>query len=160
ADAAIACWDAKYKYAFWRPITAIRLDATNPDPLWTPWLITPNHPDYPSGHATVSPAAAVVLQAFFGDSGVYTLDSELLPGVLHTYDSFAGAADEAFVARIYGGIHFRTACRDGHTVGVAVGNYVLANALLPLNGRQLGQISHNHGNAQIGADGEITGDGG
>jgi hypothetical protein len=127
ADAGIACWDAKYFYSFWRPVTAIRLDATAPDPSWTPLLITPNFPEYPSAHATVSPAGAVVLQSFFGDSGTYTLDSDVLPGVLHTFDSFAAAADEAFLARIYGGIHFRSSCRDGHTLGVEVGVYVLQN---------------------------------
>ena len=46
ADAAIACWDGKYRYVFWRPITAIRSGdtdgnaSTDPDPSWTPWLIT------------------------------------------------------------------------------------------------------------------------
>jgi hypothetical protein len=136
ADAAIACWDAKYHYVFWRPITAIRLADTdgNPstdlDPSWTPLLVTPNFPEYPSGHATVSPAAAVVLQAVFGDSGPFTLDSDVLPGVLHNFTSFAAAADEAFVARIYGGIHFRTSCQDAHDLGVAVGNFILANAAL------------------------------
>jgi hypothetical protein len=136
ADAAIACWDAKYTYVFWRPITAIQLadtdgnPATDPDPNWTPLIVTPNFPEYPSGHATVSPAAAVVLQATFGNSGPFTLDSDVLPGVLHSFNSFAAAADEAFVARIYGGIHFRTSCRDGHQLGVAVGNDVLANAAL------------------------------
>jgi hypothetical protein len=136
ADAAIACWDAKYTYVFWRPITAIQLadtdgnPATDPDPSWTPLLVTPNFPEYPSAHATVSPAAAVVLQSLIGDSGPFTLDSEILPGVLHSFDSFAGAADEAFVARIYGGIHFRSSCRDGHDLGVAVGNDVMTNAAL------------------------------
>jgi hypothetical protein len=134
ADAAIACWDAKYTFVFWRPITAIQLadtdgnPNTDPDPNWTPLLITPNFPEYTSGHATVSPSAVVVLQATFGDSGPFTLDSEVLPGVLHNFNSFEAAADEAFVARIYGGIHFRTSCQDGHDLGVAVGNYVLANA--------------------------------
>jgi hypothetical protein len=166
ADATIACWDAKYTYVFWRPITAIRLadtsvnPATVPDPAWTPLLITPNFPEYPSGHATISPAAATVLQSFFGDSGPFTLDSELLPGVLHSFTSFAGAADEAFVARIYGGIHFRTACHDGHEVGVAVGNYVVANALQPLNGRKLGQTPHNHPGGPASVEDQDPGDDG
>ncbi len=60
--------------------------------------------------------------------------TEAMPGVLHTFTSYEAAADEAFVARIYGGIHFRTACQDGHTLGIAVGSYVLANALLPIHG--------------------------
>jgi hypothetical protein len=128
ADAAIACWDAKYHYAFWRPVTAIPNDAVAPDPNWLPLLITPNFPEYPSAHATVSPAAAVVLQSFYGDSGTFTLDSDVLPGALHVFTSFAAAADEAFVARIYGGIHFRSSCHDGHLLGVAVGTYVIRNA--------------------------------
>jgi hypothetical protein len=130
ADAAIACWDAKYHYAFWRPVTAIPNDAVAPDPNWLPLLITPNFPEYPSAHATVSPAAAVVLQSFYGDSGTFTLDSDVLPGALHVFTSFAAAADEAFVARIYGGIHFRSSCHDGHLLGVAVGTYVIRNAAL------------------------------
>jgi hypothetical protein len=139
ADGAIACWDAKYQYVHWRPITAIQLAdtdgnaSTDPDPSWAPLLVTPNHPEYPSAHATVSPAAAVVLQAAFGDSGPFTLDSETLPGVLHSFTSFAAAADEAFEARIYGGIHFRSSCQDGHDLGVSVGGYVVANAALPLH---------------------------
>ena len=65
------------------PITLADTDgnpATDPDANWTLLLITPNFPEYPSGHATVSPAAAVILQATFGDSGPFTLDSEVLPG--------------------------------------------------------------------------------
>jgi hypothetical protein len=52
---------------------------------------------------------------------------------LHSFDSFAAAADEAFLARIYGGIHFRTSCQDGHDLGVKVGSYVVANAALSLH---------------------------
>ena len=76
ADAGIACWDAKYVYDFWRQITAIREADTdgNPDtvadPNWTPLVTTPNHPSYPSGHATFSGAAATVLAAFFGTDDV------------------------------------------------------------------------------------------
>src|SRR5262245_30862612 len=72
ADAAIAIWDAKYTYNFWRPVTAIRAadtdgnPATDPDPGWTPLLVTPNHPSYVSGHTGVCAAAAAALAAFFG----------------------------------------------------------------------------------------------
>jgi hypothetical protein len=60
ADAQIACWESKYFYNFWRPITAIRLGdqddnpATDVDSDWKPLINTPNFPEYPSGHATVS----------------------------------------------------------------------------------------------------------
>jgi len=87
ADAVISCWEAKYYYTFWRPITAIRLAGTdgNPDTIedagWTPLLTTPNHPDYPSGHATVSPAAAKVLVSYFDENTDLTLTSETVAGV-------------------------------------------------------------------------------
>src|SRR4030095_450805 len=73
ADAAIACWDAKYAFNFWRPVTAIqRADedgnpATEADPGWTPLAATPHHPEYPSGHATLSSAMATVLRLLFDD---------------------------------------------------------------------------------------------
>ena len=76
ADAAIACWEAKYHYVFWRPVTAIPLPntdgnpATSSDPSWMPLFATPNHPEYPSGHSTVSGAAAVVLASFLAKRSI------------------------------------------------------------------------------------------
>src|SRR5262249_42320735 len=60
ADVTIACWDAKYTYTFWGPVTAIRAADTdgNPDteadPNWTPLLATPSHPSYPAAHGCAS----------------------------------------------------------------------------------------------------------
>src|SRR5262249_53077233 len=71
ADQAIACWDAKYTYNFWRPVTAIRAadtdgnPDTDPDPNWTPLFATPNHPSYPSAHSTLSTSCATVLATFY-----------------------------------------------------------------------------------------------
>ena len=73
ADAAIACFEAKYTYVFWRPVTAIPLAATdgNPrtteDPAWMPLFATPAHPEYPSAHSCLSAAAAGVLANRFGE---------------------------------------------------------------------------------------------
>src|SRR6185295_3732103 len=86
ADAAIACFEAKYTYVFWRPVTAIPLAATDgnaatiDDPLWVPLLVTPNHPEYPSGHSTTSGAAAAMLANYFGDETPLTFDSDVLLG--------------------------------------------------------------------------------
>jgi hypothetical protein len=140
ADAVISCWEAKYYYNFWRPITAIRLADTdgNPDTTadagWTPLLTTPNHPDYPSGHATVSPAAGTVLKAYFGDDSMFPLTSENTPGVTRNFSSITQAVNEAFDARIYGGIHFRSACRDGQAMGNHVGALVVATVAQRLHG--------------------------
>lgn len=137
ADAAIACWEAKYHYVFWRPVTAIPLaasdgnPATDPDPSWMPLFATPAHPEYPSGHSTVSGAAAVVLASFFGEGTHFTMDNDLLIGVTRSFRSFSDALDEVKNARIFAGIHFRSACDDGQAVGINVANWVLDNALLP-----------------------------
>jgi len=130
ADAAIACWEAKYTYAFWRPITTIPLT----EPGWTTLLVTPNHPEYPSGHSTLSGAAAAVLADHFGDDTSLTFDSDVLLGVTRSFSSFSAALDEIKEARIFAGIHFRTACEDGQTTGANVANYILENSFRRLHG--------------------------
>jgi hypothetical protein len=140
ADAAIACWEAKYRYVFWRPVTAIPLAATDgnssttEDPAWAPLLTTPNHPEYPSGHSTVSGAAATVLASYFGNGISFSVDSDVMLGVVRSFSSFSAALNEIQDARIFGGIHFRTACADGQATGAAVANYILANSLQPVHG--------------------------
>src|SRR5437899_5686122 len=142
ADSIICCWQAKYNYVFWRPITAIRNadidpnDATDVDPTWTPLLITPAHPEYPSGHSTASGASSAVLAAFFGDNNDFSVTSELTPGVTRYFSSFSSAELEVRDARVFGGIHFRTACIDGQALGKTVAAYVLANALQPIHGNR------------------------
>ena len=142
ADARIACWDAKYTYVFWRPITAIQLAATDGNPAtledvsWTPSLGgTPNHPDYPSGHSTESGAAAAVLAHFFGEQTQFIMDSDWMPGVTRSFSSFSAATEEVNSARIIGGIHFRSACEDGRATGRKVSNYILRHAAQPVRGR-------------------------
>ena len=83
ADAAIGCWDAKYAYNFWRPITAIR--STTSDTTWSPLFATPSHPDYPSGHSCVSGAAGVVLANEFGEKTRFEVTSDLLLGVTRSF---------------------------------------------------------------------------
>lgn len=132
ADGAIAAWDAKYAYNFWRPITAIRdADADgNPDtvadPTWRPLLETPPHPDYTSGHATCSLAAAWALTYLLGDDVAFTNASVGLPGVFRSFDNFLQAGIEAGESRIYGGIHFTSANIEGQQLGKAVADYGMA----------------------------------
>jgi len=135
ADASICCWDAKYAYVFWRPITAIALgdtdsnDATTADPTWTPLLVTPPFPDYPSNHAAQTGAAAEVLSSWFGDGTAFSITSETLPGVTRSFTSFSQATDELNDARVFAGIHFRTAVNVGRELGREVAEYVLDKAL-------------------------------
>jgi len=130
ADAAIGCWDAKYTFAFWRPITAIREAASDGNPAtaadtgWTPLFATPAHPDYPSGHSCVSGAAGAVLAREFRDRTRFTMESDLMLGVTRSFKSLSAALEEVKNARIFAGIHFRTACDDGQALGAAVANVV------------------------------------
>jgi len=131
ADAAIACWDAKYAYVFWRPVTAIPLAATDGNPAtgedaaWMPLFATPAHPEYPSGHSCISGAAGAVLANRFGERTHFTVESDLMPGVVRSFRRFSSALEEVQNARIFAGIHFRSATADGQTVGVSVAEYVL-----------------------------------
>jgi hypothetical protein len=134
ADAAIGCWQAKYTYQFWRPITAIQeaaMDgnaATTADPSWTPLFATPAHPEYPSGHSCLSGAAGAVLGDLFGERTPFTVESDAMPGVTRSFRSFSAALAEVKNARIFAGIHFRSATDDGQVLGRAVADYVLEHA--------------------------------
>ena len=139
ADAVIGCWDAKYTYNFWRPITAIRETAddgnpsTTPDPTWMPMIATAAHPEYPSGHSCVSGAAAVILGNEFGDHVKFSISSDLVPGVSRQFHGVADAVEEVKNARVFVGIHFRLACEVGQALGKAVAEYVLANRFQRVN---------------------------
>jgi hypothetical protein len=138
ADALIACFDAKYQYAFWRPVTAIRAGDTdgNPatvgDPTWTPLIGTPNHPEYPSAHSCITPAGGRAAARFLGTQRInFTVPS--LTGLGdRTYERVRDLEAEGGSARIWGGIHYRTAIEDGLTIGRKVANHVLAHNFQPV----------------------------
>ncbi len=124
ADAFIGCWHTKFQFNLLRPVTYIQRLI---DPKWTPVLITPPFPEYPSGHSTQSGAAATVLTAFLGDGYAFTDhthdDDGLEP---RGFKSFWDAANEAGISRLYGGIHFRTAVERGLEQGRCIGEKVNA----------------------------------
>jgi len=138
-DATIACWDSKYTYRFWRPVTAIPLadtdgnDETEADPAWTPLRPTPLHPEYPSAHSCVSNAAAKVLTSFFGPHIAFSMATSTCPaGVVRSYRGFQALADEIGDSRIYIGFHFRSSIRDGAQLGHHVGHWTFHRFLQPL----------------------------
>ena len=140
ADAIVGCWDAKYTYSSWRPITAIQLadtdgnDATVADTAWTPLITTPAFPEYPSAHSCASGAPGRILSQEFGEETSFSIISDAMPGVTRQFHSFSAALAEVMNARVFGGIHFRTACVDGTALGISVGDYALSHALVPLDG--------------------------
>jgi len=128
ADAAIVAWEAKYKWNFWRPVTAIHeaeRDAnttTEPDTNWMPLLTTPPFPEYVSGHSIFSGAASETLKLLLGtdDIGV-SVASDNLPGVTRKYARLSDIAHEIGMSRVYGGIHFLSADLDGLDAGYRIG---------------------------------------
>jgi VCPO second helical-bundle domain len=134
ADALIACFDAKYHYTLWRPITAIRAGDTDGnaetigDPTWSPLLpATPNHPEYPSAHSCITPAGGRVVARFLGTGEIdFTVPS--LTGLGdRLFDRVKDLEYDVGNARIWGGIHYRSAVEDGITIGKKTVDYVLAH---------------------------------
>ena len=134
ADAAIGCWDTKYLYNLWRPITGIRFAADDGNPAtiadtgWTPLLSTPAHPSYTSGHSCVSAAAAGILAHEFGEHTRFTIESDQMAGVVRSFTTFNAALEEVKDARVFGGIHWRFDCDRGQAIGAAVASYILDNS--------------------------------
>lgn len=142
ADAQIACWDSKYFYVFWRPITAVRLGdqdgnpATVGDPAWQPLINTPNFPEYPSGHADISSAATNVLRLFFGSNVLafqMTTTNPLAVQKTRAFARFTQAEQEVVDARVYVGIHYRNSDNAARAQGHAVANWVFRNYFLPVD---------------------------
>jgi hypothetical protein len=122
-DGFISCWDEKFRSNYVRPETAINKFV---DPEWKPYIQTPPFPEYTSGHAVISAAAAEVMTHYFGDRINYTDTSELEFGVANrSFKSVKEASNEAGLSRVYGGIHFKHSCEVGHETGVKVGTLVL-----------------------------------
>ena len=128
-DAFISTWDVKYLTNRIRPETYINkyLDVT-----WQPLLQTPPFPEYTSGHAVISNAAAEVLTYLLGDNIAYVDDTEIPFGSgKRSFTSFRQAAAEASISRFYGGIHYLDSATSGNVQGQKLGHYVVAQILDP-----------------------------
>jgi hypothetical protein len=169
ADAGIACWNDKYDFNFWRPVTAIRAGGTDgnaatvADPTWTPLgapadndggtNFTPPFPAYPSGHATFGGALFQMMANYFGRDNIsFTIGSDefngitrdqnglVRPVVTRSFTSFSQAAEENGQSRIYLGIHWKFDKVEGIALGDNIANYVFANYLRPSHDK-----GHHHG---------------
>ncbi|MCB9033856.1 MAG: phosphatase PAP2 family protein [Chitinophagales bacterium] len=122
ADAFIVCWKDKYYYNSIRPITYINRYIDN---NWSCILQTPNFPEYPSGHSTISTAISFILTKYIGENVHIVDDSQVrfnLP--VQYFNSFNEAAYQAGESRIYGGIHYRKAIDDGRVQGNKIGTFI------------------------------------
>ena len=138
-DALIVSMASKFEYGLWRPHHAIRLadadgnPATEGDPEWTALILAPRFPEYVSNHSSLTGAFMHTVALLLGDEQVFELSSPNYPNFTWTFGSFSEAADQVKEARIWAGIHFRTACEAGQEAGVAVADYVVDSYLRPLH---------------------------
>jgi hypothetical protein len=136
ADAAIAVFEAKYFYNFWRPLTAIRAGdidgnpGTDADPNFNTFIVTPPYPDYPSGFGGLSNPARALLERIFGRGRhPVTLSNPALQGVTLQYTKLRHLTDDIADARIYAGIHFRFAQEAAEKLGEGLAQYMLSTKL-------------------------------
>ncbi len=140
-DGVVAVFESKHFYDYWRPITAIRgadddgNDDTVGDPTWTTYIGTPPHPEYPAAHGTVSAAGAEVLKSVFGQHYAFTATSSApgMAGIVRSFEDFDAFVTDAQLARIYGGVHFRTSVVEGARQGKKVAKWVQERYLLPVH---------------------------
>jgi hypothetical protein len=139
ADAAINCWNDKYYWDFWRPWQAIREadrdgnPKTKPDPSWTALLTAP-YPEHPSGHLCLDGALLRVLPMFFGTDKIgFNVTSSRFPGEMRHFDRFSEPLKEIIDARIWAGLHYRTADVQAQVLGRKVVRYMAKHYFQPLD---------------------------
>jgi hypothetical protein len=135
ADAGIGCWNAKFSFSFWRPVTAIRVGGGNPaltgDPLWVPLASTPAHPEYPAAHGCVTGAVSTILKRYFGTPHVQFSVDSLVTHTTHTFNSTRALVDEVERARIYAGFHYHHSVVQGKVLGTKVAHHLAQNFFVP-----------------------------
>ncbi|MEV6303536.1 vanadium-dependent haloperoxidase [Actinoplanes sp. NPDC051861] len=136
-DAQIACFDDKRYWSFWRPITGIREGdgdgnpRTQGDPAWDSLLVAPAFPDHPSGHTCGTASRMATMHTFFGRDRIPFSAYSEAAGTTRYFTSFSQASAEVLGARIWGGIHFRSASAQGRTLGEEVSAFVTARHFRP-----------------------------
>src|SRR5881398_73475 len=150
ADSQIGGWNDKYYRQSWRPITAIREadtdgnPATEADPTWLPLfdpatpvcnpppLVTPPFPEHPSGHACATAAFVHTLKNFFGTDRIAVSAFSNKSCTTRSFDRFSDVLKEVIDARVYAGIHFRTADTQGAVLGKKVAHYLKKHYFQPV----------------------------
>ncbi len=144
ADALISVWDDKAYWSFWRPITAIREadtdgnPATEADPAWLPLIVNPPYPEHPSAHNALSGSIVATLRKFFGTDKVAWTDTNNA-GLTRSFTRFSHAIKEILDARVWSGIHFRTAEVQGARIGRQVAKWRDKHYFRPVRGRADGR---------------------
>jgi hypothetical protein len=138
ADAIGACFESKYYYNYWRPTSAIRLADTDGNPAtavdagWTPFVPTPNHPEYPAAHGCDDGATAEVVRSFYGTKKVHFVADSTVTGTTHMYESTDDLVQDVRNGRVWGGMHFRNSAIVGSELGKDVAKWVAKNYFQPI----------------------------
>ena len=136
-DGGIGCWNAKYHFSFWRPVTAIPnadIDGnpgTETDSTWLPLASTPPHPEFPAAHGCATGAIARTLENFFGTPNVKFSVNSAVTHTTHTYYNVGQLETEAYWARIYAGFHYRHSLDEGFQLGHRVAEQLNQNFFQP-----------------------------
>ena len=144
ADALIGCFDGKYHFAFWRPVTAIRSadtdgnSETSSDPTWAPLLVTPNHPEYPSAHGSITGAEADVFAALLGTKHIEVNivgfnPADGLTDLTRHFETTSDLRHEVVDARTWGGLHYRFSTVRGEDMGHRTAKWALERYFLPVD---------------------------
>lgn len=137
ADAGIGCWNAKFTFSFWRPVTAIQAGGGNPalvaDPSWLPLANTPSHPEYPAAHGCLTGAVSTILAGYFGTPNLtFSVDSKVT-GNTHMFTSTNDLMHEVEAARIYAGFHYHHSVIQGRVLGFKVGHQLVQQYFRPVH---------------------------
>ena len=143
-ESLIAVFDAKYHHGFWRPVTAIRNgdidgnDATQRDAAWASLIEAPMHPEFPSGHSILASTLATVIKAELGADAMPELatSSPTGKGATRRWSSLDDFVREVSDARVWGGIHFRSATETGEAMGREIGGLAAARLSAPRHGQK------------------------
>ncbi len=141
ADAAIHCWDEKWYWAFWRPITAIRLADTDDnrrteaDPDWLPLGPTPPYSDHTSGYNCLTGAFTYAARAFFGTNRMHFIVHSNVTNADRSYSRLTDPVKDTIDARVWFGLHFRTADVQGAELGKDIAGWVDDHFFQPVRHR-------------------------
>jgi hypothetical protein len=139
-DGLMTSQTSKFIYHLWRPVTAIANaaddlnDATTADSTWAPLITTPPYPSHASNVACIGTSASRALSQAFGSDQIpfnvtwtWTGAAGAGTDVTRQYSALSQLAEEAGMARVYGGIHFEFEITAAEESCTKVADYVVSN---------------------------------
>ena len=140
ADSLISCWNDKSFWRFWRPVTAIHNGGsdgnadTAGDTTWAPLIANPPYPEHPSGYNCGASAIMYAARSFFGTNKFeFDIERTAGSGLVRHYSRFTDVIKDTIDARVYQGIHFRSADVQAAIIGKHVAHLLDKRFLQPVD---------------------------